>query len=142
MHALERIHPGWGVAAVRVMAGIILVFAGWGKLTGGIDQFAGFMTQMGLPGAQVLAPLVVAFELVGGLLILAGAGVRWLGMLMVAQFLILAFFVQLPSRGFGAARLDLMMLAAGLMLVLAGAGKASVDEMLARRRRVPALERL
>ena len=142
MHALARIHPGWGVAAVRIMAGIVLVFAGWGKLTGGIDQFAGGMTQMGLPAAQVLAPLVVAFELVGGLLILAGAGARWLGLIMVAQFLILAFFVQMPSRGFGAARLDLMMLAAGLMLVLAGAGKASVDEMLARRKRVPALERL
>jgi len=139
---LERIHPGWGIAAVRIAAGIILVVAGWGKLTGGIDQFAGGMTQMGLPAAQVLAPLVVAFELVGGLLILAGAGARWLGMVMVAQFLILAFFVQMPARGFGAARLDLMMLAAGLMLVLAGAGKASVDEMLARRRRVPALERL
>ena len=142
MHALERIHPGWGVTAVRVMAGIILVLAGWGKLTGGIDQFSGGMTQMGVPAAQVLAPLVVAFELVGGLLILAGVGARWLGLIMVAQFLILAFFVQMPSRGFGAARLDLMMLAAGLMLVLAGAGKASVDEMLARRKRVPALERL
>ncbi len=142
MHALERIHPGWGIAAVRVIAGIILVVAGWSKLTGGIDQFAGGMTQMGLPAAQVLAPLVVAFELVGGLLILAGAGARWLGIIMVVQFLILTFFVQLPARGFGAARLDLMMLAAGLMLVLAGAGKASVDERLARRKRVPALERL
>ncbi len=142
MQALERLHPDWGVAAVRVMAGIILVLAGWGKLTGGIDQFAGGMAQMGLPAAPVLAPLVTAFELVGGLLILVGAGVRWLGFVMVAQFLILAFFVQLPNRGFGAARLDLMMLAAGLMLVLAGAGKASVDERLARRRRVPALERL
>ena len=142
MRALERIHPGWGVTAVRVVAGIILVFAGWGKLTGGIEEFAGGMTQMGLPAAQVLAPLVVAFELVGGLLILAGAGVRWLGFVMVAQFLILALYVQMPSRGFGGARLDLMMAAAGLMLVLAGAGKASVDEWLARRRRVPALERL
>jgi putative oxidoreductase len=139
---LERIHPGWGVTAVRVVAGIILVIAGWGKLTGGIEEFAGGMTQMGLPAAQVLAPLVVAFELVGGLLILVGAGVRWLGFVMVAQFLILALYVQMPSRGFGGARLDLMMAAAGLMLVLAGAGKASVDEWLARRKRVPALERL
>lgn len=142
MHALERIHPGWGITAVRVVAGLILVVAGWGKLTGGIDGFAGGMTQMGLPAAQVLAPLVVAFELVGGLLIVAGAGVRWLGIVMVAQFLILALYVQMPNRGFGGARLDLMMAAAGLMLVLAGAGKASVDEWLARRKRVPTLERL
>ena len=142
MHSLERLHPGWGVAAVRIMAGIVLVYAGWGKLTGGIEQFTGGMTQMGLPAAEVLAPLVVAFELVGGLLILVGAGARWLGIVMVVQFLILALYVQIPSRGFDAARLDLMMLAAGLMLVLAGAGKASVDEHLARRKRVPALERL
>ena len=142
MHALERIHPGWGVTAVRVMAGVILIVAGWGKLAGGIDGFAGGLTQMEFPAAAVLAPLVVAFELVGGLLILVGAGARWLGMVMILQFLIITFYLKLPDGGFGAARLDLMMAAAGLMLVLAGAGKASVDERLARRNRVPSLERM
>ncbi len=142
MQALERIHPGWGVAVVRIIAGVILVVAGWGKLSGGIDQFTGNLAQMGFPAPEVLAPLVVAFELVGGLLILVGLGARWLGIVMVAQFLIIAFYLQLPNRGFGGARLDLLMAAVGLMLILAGAGKLSVDERLARRRRVPTLERV
>lgn len=144
MRALERIHPGWGIAAVRIMAGIILVVAGWQKLSGGgIAGFAGGMARMGFPGAEVLAPLVIAFELIGGLLILVGAGVRWLGIIMIVEFLVAGTFVQMPSeRGFGNARLDYLLMAVGIMLLLAGAGKASVDEWLARRKRVPELERV
>ena len=144
MQALERIHPGWGIAVVRIMAGVILVVAGWQKLSGGgIGGFAGGMTRMGFPAAEILAPLVIAFELIGGLLILVGAGVRWLGIIMIVQFLITGTFVQMPSeRGFGNARLDYLLMAAGIMLVLAGAGKASVDEWLARRKQMPALERM
>lgn len=144
VQALDRIHPGWGIAAVRIMAGIILAFAGWQKLSGGgIGGFTTGMSRMGFPGAEVLAPLVIAFELIGGLLILVGAGVRWLGIIMIVEFLVAGTFVQLPSeRGWGAARLDYLLVAVGIMLLLAGAGKASVDEWLARRRRVPTLERV
>ena len=143
MHALERVHPGWGIAAVRIMAGIILVVAGWQKLSGGIAGFTGGMTRMGFPAAEVLAPLVIAFELIGGLLILVGAGVRWLGIIMIIEFLVAGTFVQMPSeRGFGNARLDYLLVAVGIMLLLAGAGKASVDEWLARRKRVPERERV
>lgn len=143
MRALERVPPGWGIAAVRIMAGIILVIAGWQKLSGGVGGFTGGMARMGFPGAEVLAPLVIAFEFIGGLLILVGAGVRWLGIIMIVEFLVAGTFVQMPSeRGFGNARLDYLLVATGIMLLLAGAGKASVDEWLARRKRVPELERM
>jgi putative oxidoreductase len=138
VRALERVHPGWGIAAVRIMAGIILVIAGWQKFSNGIGGFAGFIGGRGFPAPEVLAPLVVAFELIGGLLILAGFGVRWLGIVMIVQFFIAGTFVQMQGQqGWSAARLDYLLLAVGVMLVLAGAGKASVDEMLARRRGAP-----
>ncbi len=142
MRAFEGVAPGWGVTAVRVMMGIILIAAGYAKFAGGISNFAGFLGQAGFPAPELVAPLVAAWELVGGLLLLLGLGGRWLGLLVILEFLVAAFVVKLPRAGWDASRIDLMMLAGGLLLLLAGAGKASVDEMLLRRRTgtVPARE--
>jgi putative oxidoreductase len=137
MRALEGIHPGWGITAVRVAMGIILIVAGYMKFAGGLGGFAGFMTQVGIPMAGVMAPLVAVLELAGGVLVLLGVGARWLGVLFVLEFLVAAFVVKLPNTSWDASRIDLMMLGGAIMLVLAGAGKASVDELLARRRAPP-----
>ncbi|MBA2447487.1 MAG: hypothetical protein H0V51_05620 [Chloroflexi bacterium] len=50
------------------------------------------------------------------------------------EFLVTTFIIKLPRMGWDPAQIDLMMLAGALMLLLAGPGKASVDEILARRR--------
>lgn len=134
MRALESVAPGWGVTAVRVTMGIILIAAGYAKFAGGIEGFAGSLGQLGFPAPGLLAPLLATWEIVGGLLILVGLGGRWLGLLVIAEFLVAAFVVKLPRAGWDASRIDLMMLAGGLLLLLAGAGKASVDEILMRRR--------
>lgn len=133
MRALEGIAPGWGITVVRVVMGIILVVAGYAKFAGGLGNFAGFVGQAGIPAPDVMAPLVAVLELVGGLLLLVGAGTRWLGLLFVLQFLVVTFVVKLPRAGWDASRIDMMMVAGGLMLFLAGPGKAAVDEMLLRR---------
>ena len=59
MNALERIHPGWGVAAVRVMAGIILVVAGW--VIEGSDYVPGLMLEAGA-AMMLLVPLALGFR--------------------------------------------------------------------------------
>ena len=131
---MEGIHPGWGITAVRVMMGIILVVAGYQKLTGGIEGVAGFFGNIGIPLPGLMAPFITALELVGGLLLLVGLGVRWLGLLFFFEHIVTAFVVVLPRGGWNAGRLEMMLLACGLLFFLAGAGKASVDEILARRR--------
>jgi putative oxidoreductase len=137
MRALEDIHPGWGITAVRVMMGIILIVAGYSKLAGGIEGFSGSLGNLGIPLPGLMGPFIVALELLGGLLVLIGLGTRWLGILFVIEFLVTTFVVKLPRAGWDASRIDLMMLAGALMLVLAGPGKAAVDEILARRRAEP-----
>ena len=134
LRALEGVAPGWGITAVRVTMGIILIVAGFQKFAGGLGGFAGFVGSAGIPAPGLMAPLVAVLELVGGLLVLLGVGTRWLGVLFVLEFLVVAFVVKLPRTGWDATRIDFMMLAGSLMLFLAGAGKASVDEMLLRRR--------
>ena len=137
MRTIENIHPGWGIAAVRLMTGFVLAFSGYQKLAGGMGGVAGFFGQVGIPAPEVMAPFITALELVGGILLLLGLFTRWLGLLYVCEFLVAAFWVVIPARGLAMGRLELMMLAGAVMLVLAGAGKASLDELLARRRAEP-----
>ena len=134
MRALEAIHPGWGITAVRVMMAIVVMVAGYQKLTGGIGGVAVFFGSAGIPAPDIMAPFIVALELLGGILLLIGLGTRWLGLLYVAEFLVASFVVVLPRSGWSAGRLELMLVAAGLTFFLAGGGKASVDEFLAKRR--------
>ena len=137
MRALEKTPPGWGITAVRLMMGFVLAFSGYQKLTGGMAGVANFFGQVGIPLPEVMAPFITALELVGGIMLLVGLFTRWLGLLYVAEFIVATFWVVIPARGVAMGRLELMMLAGAVMLVLAGAGKASLDEMLARRRAEP-----
>jgi putative oxidoreductase len=138
MRAMEGMAPGWGIAAVRVMMAIILIVSGYQKFAGGIQQFAGFLPQLGLPAPELLGWFIPLLELVGGILVLLGLGVRWLGLVFIIEFLVTTFYIKLPRPaplgGWDSMRIDLMLLAAAVMLVLAGAGKASLDELLLKRR--------
>ncbi|MCC7370098.1 MAG: DoxX family protein [Chloroflexi bacterium] len=135
MQRLERLNPGYGIAVLRIMVGVVLFLAGYSKLMGpGVAGIAGFFSNVGIPMAGVMAPLVIGFETVGGLLLIAGAFTRIVGPLMVVQFLVAGLAVSLPSQmGWGAARLDFIMAAAGALFFLTGAGLPSVDRWLASR---------
>ena len=143
MQALERLHPGYGIAIVRIMAGIILLLAGYQKWTGpGIAGISGFFGSVGIPAPGVMAPLLMTFEVVGGLLLIVGLFSRYVGAVMIVQFLVAGLLVSLPSQaGWNMARVDFLLLACGAQFLIAGAGLPSVDAMLAGRRGGAALAR-
>lgn len=140
MQALERLHPGYGIAIVRIMAGVVLFVAGYQKWTGpGIAGITGFFGNVGIPAPAAMAPLLMGFEVVGGLLLIVGAFSRFVGAAMIVQFLVAGLLVSLPSQGgWNAARLDFLLGACGAMFLLSGAGLPSVDAWLAGRRGVVA----
>ena len=141
MRGIWGIDPGWGITIVRVVMAAIFIFHGYDKLTGGIGGVAEFFAKVGLPLPRVSALLVMILELGGGLLLLVGLFSRWLGLLYVVEFAVAAFYVKLPSRGFQAAEFELLLLAGGALLFLAGGGRASVDEMWLERREAPGARR-
>lgn len=136
MHLLERLHPGYGIAVVRIMAGIVLFLAGFAKWTGpGIAGITGFFGSVGIPAPAAMAPLLMTFEVVGGLLLILGLFSRFVGAAMVVQFLVAGLAVSLPSQmGWNGARLDFLMAACGALFLLSGAGLLSMDAGLAGRR--------
>jgi putative oxidoreductase len=125
---------GWGVAAVRVVMGLVFIAAGWNKVAVGFGTVATNFGKMGMPAPGLTGPFIALLELIGGALLVGLAG-RWLGLLFAIEFVVAAFVVKLPSVGWAGARLDLMLLAGGVLLLFAGSGRLSIDDVWLERRR-------
>lgn len=112
----------------RILLSIVFIMAGYGKITG-YDGTVGYMEQFGIPGA--LLPAVIALELGGGLLILAGFMSR-LAALALAGFTIVAAAVF--HSNFGDQMQTVMFMknlaiAGGLLLLFAhGPGRYAIND--------------
>jgi len=135
----QPLAPRSGITIVRLMMGVILLLAGLAKWAGGIGGTIAFFTQLGIPLPQVMGPVIATGELVGGILLIVGFGTRAVGVWFVCEFLVTAFYVKLArGAGWDAARLDLMLLAGSVMLIIGGAGRLAVQEWIAHRGTVAA----
>ena len=115
--------------------GFMLILTGYEKLTSGIQRVSASMVKNQIPFPTVMAAYITALELLGGFLLLIGLGGRWLGLLYMGEFLVVSFYVMVPTRGWMDARLPIMLLAGALMLFVSGSGKASLDRVLSYRRK-------
>jgi len=135
MKRLPQLDSDWGIAAVRMIMGFMLILTGYEKLTSGIQRVSASMVKNQIPFPTVMAAYITALELLGGFLLLIGLGGRWLGLLYIGEFLVVSFYVLVPTRGWMDARLPIMLLAGALMLFVSGSGKASLDRVLSYRRK-------
>jgi putative oxidoreductase len=123
------IDPGWGVTAVRVAMGLIFIIAGYGKVMGGLGNVTAAFGRMGIPAPGIAGPFIAFLELFGGIALLVGLFGRWLGLVFALEFVVAAFYVKFAGQGWNAGRLDLMLLVGGILLFLAGPGRAAIDEV-------------
>lgn len=115
----------------RVFIALLFVVAGYGKLGAGYAGTAGYMESVGLPG--ILLPLVIALELGGGLLIIAGFQTRIVAFLLSGFSLVsaLVFHCNFADQTQSIMFMKNIAIAGGfLFLVVHGAGKFSVDGKL------------
>lgn len=115
----------------RLGLSLIFILSGWQKIAGyaGTQQY---MEAMGVPGAML--PLVIALELGGGLAIATGLFTRWIAAAF-AMFALASGFLFHGSPEEQTALLKNIAIAGGfLMLGAHGAGRFSLDGLLARRR--------
>jgi len=113
----------------RILIGLLFVIAAYGKFKG-LAGTTGYMTKLGVPGPSVMAPVVAAFELLVGVLVIVGFKTR-LAALAIAIFVVIAavlahtnFADQNQLNHF----LKNFAIAGGcLALFVSGAGAYSVD---------------
>jgi putative oxidoreductase len=130
-------YAGWGITRIRVVMGCMLMYSGYLKLIA-LTPTIGFFGMLQIPAPGVIAPIIAAGEVLGGLLLLVGLGMRYVPFWFIAMFIVTTFYVKLPREapifGYDAARIDIMLLIGNVMLLLEGAGAFALDTYLARRR--------
>lgn len=122
------------ITVLRVILGFLFAAHGWQKfnewtVAGTQAAFA----QMGVPAAQISAPLVAGLELAGGIALILGVLTRIVAALLALNMLGALFLVHAPAGVFadkGGYELVLLLAAAALTLALTGAGRVSVDRAL------------
>ncbi len=113
----------------------IFVLSGFAKLGAGYEGTQGYMEAMGVPGG--LLPLVIFAEIVGGLAIAAGLLTRWaaLGLAVFSVASAFLFHFQLGDQMQFINFFKNIAIAGGFLVLAAnGAGKFSVDGVIAARR--------
>ena len=139
----------WAVLPMRLLVGYGFMEHGFAKLSRGPDTFAAILQQLGVPLPHVAAWLTIGTELAGGLALLLGAFVVWASIPMAAVLLVALVTVHL-RYGFSSVKLisvsplgarfgpvgyelNLLYLAALLIIALQGPGPLSIDHLRQRR---------
>ncbi|MET3174458.1 UNVERIFIED_ORG: putative oxidoreductase [Arthrobacter sp. UYCu721] len=126
------------ITVLRVILGFLFSAHGWQKfnewtIAGTQAAFA----QMGVPAANVSAPLIAGLELAGGIALILGALTRMVAALLAVNMIGALFLVHASAGVFadkGGYELVLLLGAAALALALTGAGRVSVDRVLFGRK--------
>jgi putative oxidoreductase len=122
----------YGLMALRVMMGIILTYQGWLKITE-LGFAVGFFDKVGIPFATVTGPFISMLEFIGGLALIVGLFVRYLGTLFVIQFIVAAYVQWVVlNTGYMGSRLVLLILFGVVMLSTNGGGALSLDRVFKR----------
>jgi putative oxidoreductase len=121
----------------RLGLGLVFLAHGWQKLaTNGVEGTAAFFDSVGVPLPTLSAWAATLVELVGGGLLVLGLAVPVAGVLLAADMLGAWLFVHrgngvfVPDNGW---ELVLALGVGSLVLAAVGAGRYSVDHVLAGR---------
>jgi putative oxidoreductase len=135
---LRVLPPTWGIAIVRVMAGIIITVAAFEKFFGGgFEGFTRVSASFGLPLPGFWGVFIPLLELIGGALLLLGLGARWVAFLFIVEFFVTAFVLKIPRQppfgGWDSMRIDLMLWAAVIAVAACGAGAFALESVFVKR---------
>ncbi len=116
----------------RVMIGWVFFWAGYGKL-GNLEPVIGYFNSIGIPFANIQAPMVAGLELLGGLALVLGFATRYfsavlIGIMAVALMTAHSAEVNKPADLFKIYEFVYIIVMG--YLAIYGAGKFSVDHQM------------
>lgn len=120
---------------LRVATGLIFMMHGWQKLWMGLAGVSGFLGGLGFPAPELMAILLIAAELGGGILLILGVLTHWVSKVLAFVALIALLTVHV-SKGFfvseGGFEFILLILAATISLAITGPGRWALGRALRR----------
>lgn len=119
---------------LRVALGAVFLAHGWQKFFEfTIPGAQGAFAQMGVPAAQLAAPIAATLELVGGALLIVGILTRIAGALLALEMVGALFLVHASAGMFvekGGMELALVLAAGAAAVALVGPGRLSASGLL------------
>ena len=123
---------------LRFALGAVFIAHGWQKFFQfTIPGAQGAFGTMGVPAAEIAAPVAASLELVGGAALILGLATRIVAAALAVEMLAALALVHLPAGMFvdqGGLEFVLVLAAGAAALVLVGPGRLSVDGKLFGRR--------
>ncbi|MBV6288117.1 DoxX family protein [Pseudomonas aegrilactucae] len=143
MNAINSVlftRAGWGITVLRIIVGIIFMAHGSQKLFGlfgggGLAGTAQFMESLGLTPPMLMAMLSGGAEFFGGLALVIGLLVRPAALALIGLLLVAIFSVHIGNGLFMANNgyeFALALLGGAVAVLVEGAGRASVDRIIAK----------
>ncbi len=145
--------PRWAILPLRLVVGYGFLAHGMAKLARGPATFGKLLHLIGVPLPTMTAWVVTAVEVLGGLAVLIGLGVAIAAVPLIVSMLVALFtlhlrygFSSVNTTGLTAAgpvfgppgyEINLLYIAALLVLALTGPGALSLDSRLQRMRVAP-----
>lgn len=134
---------------LRVAIGFGFIAHGWAKLTRGPEAFAKLLTVLHLPAPQLMAWVTTITEVLGGLVLLAGAFVSIVSIPLICTMLVAMFTIHIhygfsavktigitaagPQFGPPGYEINILYIAGLVSLIITGAGRLSIDAVMAKR---------
>ncbi len=127
----------WGAVVLRFVLGVTFLVHGIVKFQGGIENIAGWFASIGLPGG--LAYVVALLEVVGGIALMVGLGVKIVSALLALVMIGAIFKVKIAIGFLGNGQmagyeLDLALLAIAVYLALNGSRMMGLDSLFTRKK--------
>ena len=124
-----------GATILRLILGSTFLVHGLAKFQGGIENTVGFFESLGLPGFT--AYIVALIEIIGGLAMIVGIGIRIISILFAIVMAVAIVKVKLAAGFLGNGQmagyeLELALLGVSLYLAIASKSLLALDNVLFR----------
>lgn len=124
---------GIGILILRVFTGAAMMTHGIPKLFGGLEKFTEFVASLGVPAPHIMAFLAAFAESFGALLLATGLLTRPAAFMIICTMSV-AIFGALSDQPFAKQELAWFYMISGLVFMLRGAGKWSLDFLISKRK--------
>ncbi len=124
-----------GLTVLRVVLGVVFIAHGAQKFAQGIPNVSRGFAGMGVPLAELAAPLVAGLELVGGAFLVLGIATRVVGALLAVDMVVAGLLAHATAGFFaqqGGFEYVLVLAVGSLAVALTGPGRLSLDALLLR----------
>lgn len=123
-----------GLLLLRAVTGAYLVYQSHDNVLSGerMAEFEAFLTQFDFVMPEVMAPLAVYAQFLGGIALILGLLTRWVGLVTAFMFVVAVWMVHWPE-GFPGWWPALILVFLGILFGTIGPGRYSLDALIARR---------